>query len=211
MSIEGDKGTHSSAMPTDHNGVRDIYDPGMTETRERKIFKCSIADSIELMSYEELVVKPNNKRTPEIILQTNRPLVLLHPWLLAQPKHTRKFVELYLEKGFDVLKIQITIWKVLWPVIGSQVVAANVVEFLHDHEKFQPLFVHGFSAGNYLWSEALVKIAGNMERYKSVMDRIRGQVLDSPPSTPPAFQRGFAIALFPNNPILSFLFENTIT
>lgn len=93
----------------------------MTETHERKIFKYPIADNIELMSYEELEVKPRNERTPEVTLQTNRPLVLLHPWLLAKPKHIRKFIELYLEKGFDVLKVQITIWKVLWPVIGSQV------------------------------------------------------------------------------------------
>ncbi|XP_014272599.1 transmembrane protein 53-B isoform X2 [Halyomorpha halys] len=187
------------------------FEIGMLEAKERKIFIYPVADSIELISYEELVVKPTDKRTPEVILETNRPLVLLLPWLLAKPKHTRKYIELYLDKGFDVLKIQITIWKVLWPVIGSQVVAGDVVEFLHDHEKFQPLFVHGFSAGNYLWSESLVKIAGNLERYKNVMDRIRGQVLDSPPSTPPAFQKGFAIALFPNNPLLSFLFENTIT
>ncbi|XP_014272595.1 transmembrane protein 53-B [Halyomorpha halys] len=183
----------------------------MHEGRERKTFQFSITESMELMSYEDLVVKQNNKRTPEVILETSRPLVLLLPWLLAKPKHTRKYVELYLDKGFDVLTISITVWKVIWPMIGAQVVATDIVEFLRDHENFQPLFVHGFSAGNYLWSEALVKISGNMERYKSVMDRVRGQVFDSPPSTPPAFQRGFAMALFPNNALLSCLFEYAIS
>lgn len=93
----------------------------MHEGREKKFFQYSITESMELMSYEDLVVNRSNKRTPDVILKTNRPLVLVLPWLLAKPKHTKKYVELYLDKGFDVLTITITVWKVIWPMIGAQV------------------------------------------------------------------------------------------
>lgn len=51
----------------------------------------------------------------------DKPLVVLLSWLMAKRKHIYKFADFYLEKGFDVLNVNITPWQLLWPVKGSQV------------------------------------------------------------------------------------------
>jgi len=38
-----------------------------------------------------------------------RPLVLLFGWLHAKPHHIKKFTEFYLDQGFDVLSIQVSV------------------------------------------------------------------------------------------------------
>lgn len=41
----------------------------------------------------------------------SRPMVLLFGWLLAKPKHLKKFTDFYLEQGFDVLSIQVIVYE----------------------------------------------------------------------------------------------------
>ena len=104
-----------------------------------------------------------------------------------------------------------TITNILKKYIFLQVTASDTLEFLHEHVGVQPVLSHAFSAGNYMWSEVLVKASANLERYEPTLTRVKGQVFDSPPGTPPIFQRGFAIALFPQHAFLCFLFERIIT
>lgn len=43
------------------------------------------------------------------------------PWLMAKPKHIKKYAELYIDQGFDVVTVNVTPWQVIWPKKGSQV------------------------------------------------------------------------------------------
>ena len=46
--------------------------------------------------------------------------------------------------------------------------------------RLQPLLIHGFSVGGYLYGETLVKMLGNPDQYKGLTDRITAQIFDSP-------------------------------
>lgn len=45
------------------------------------------------------------------------------PWLMAKPKHIKKYAQLYIDQGFDVVTVNVTPWQVIWPKKGSQVLA----------------------------------------------------------------------------------------
>ncbi|XP_046384324.1 uncharacterized protein LOC124154556 [Ischnura elegans] len=152
-----------------------------------------------------------NEKEPKVGLQrklvlANPPpgksLVVLLPWLLSRPKHIQKFAKLYLDYGFDVLTVRLTPWQLLWPVKGSQVVAGELVSFLHYNQSYSTLFLHGFSIGGYLWGEALRYIVDDKEgRYKPILDRIVGHVWDSAADMQD-IPIGFSRAMFPTNAVL---------
>lgn len=50
-----------------------------------------------------------------------KPLVILLPWLMSKPKHIRKYAQLYIDQGYDVLAVSVTPWQVMWPKKGTQV------------------------------------------------------------------------------------------
>ncbi|XP_049765235.1 transmembrane protein 53 [Schistocerca cancellata] len=140
---------------------------------------------------------------------TNKPLVVLLPWLLAQQKHIMKYGRFYLDQGFDVLKVSLTPWQLLWPTKGSQLIAEDLLQFLHLNKFYQPLLLHGFSVGGYLWGEALVKIKQDMELYQPVVDRIAGHIWDSAADLT-EMPVGFPKAVFPKNLVLQNAFEKYI-
>lgn len=129
---------------------------------------------------------------------SEKPLLVLLSWLLAKKKHVEKYAQLYLDQGFEVLHVSITPWQLLWPVKGSQIVAADVVKFLEQNVTYHPLVLHGFSVGGYVWGECLVHMARNMERYKSVINRIEAQVWDSAADIT-EIPEGVPFAMFPKN------------
>lgn len=47
-------------------------------------------------------------------------MVLLQ-WLMAKPKHVKKYAELYIDHGYDVIAVNVTPWQVMWPTKGTQV------------------------------------------------------------------------------------------
>ncbi|XP_066999131.1 transmembrane protein 53-B isoform X2 [Anabrus simplex] len=171
----------------------------------------TINKAMQLISSERTVKiekSPKFKVTyPE--LNHNKPLVIIMAWLLAQQKHILKFAELYMDQGFDVLNVSIAPWQLLWPAKGSQVVAGDLVDFLHVNEVYQPLLVHGFSIGGYQWGEALVKMNQDKEIYKPILDRIVGQIWDSAADIT-EIPIGFPKALFPKNPVLQAATEKYI-
>lgn len=119
-------------------------------------------------------------------------------WLQARQKHIERYAELYTKLGIDVLVVQITPWQLLWPTKGTQLVAREVVNFLHSNDNYQKLFLHGFSVGGYLWGECLVHMQREMAKYQPVIDRIVGQVFDSAADVSEV-QIGIPKAVFPKN------------
>lgn len=75
-----------------------------------------------MFSHDSLTVQPRNGKIPIIQLNNERPLVVLLTWLDAKPKHRKTFVDLYMNKGFDVLNVETFMWHLLWPTGGSQVI-----------------------------------------------------------------------------------------
>lgn len=84
----------------------------------RRLSTIQITKNLELISKE----KKDGKIT-DLKLSTNedKPLVILLSWMLAKGKHIYKFADYYVDHGFDVLRISITPWQLLWPTKGTQV------------------------------------------------------------------------------------------
>lgn len=176
---------------------------------QRTIFRHSITKNLEIVSNDVLKIKNREGKLPLVDLEQNRPLVILLTWMLAQRKHVNKYIDLYLRKGFDVFRVSISVKQLLWPVQGSQVVAADTVNFLDDNRGFQPILIHGFSVGGYVWGEALVKMNQDLNKYRGIIERIKGQVWDSTPDIT-EFSKGFPHAVFPNNTVLRKAVEKGI-
>ncbi|XP_037036088.1 transmembrane protein 53 isoform X3 [Bradysia coprophila] len=131
----------------------------------------------------------------------DKPLVIMLSWLLAKQKHLSKFAELYIEQGYDVVTVAITPWQLLWPAKGTQVNAADLLKFLENNPMYNPLLLHGFSVGGYMWGECLVHMARDQERYSSILNRISGQIWDSAADIT-EIPVGVPKALFPTNQAL---------
>ncbi|KAL7645701.1 UNVERIFIED_CONTAM: hypothetical protein RMT77_002578 [Armadillidium vulgare] len=109
----------------------------------------------------------------------SRPLTLLYTWMLAKDKHVIKYSKFYLDRGIEVLRVRLSLFDLLRPTKGSQVVAEQMLQFLHANPNFGPLTVHGFSAGGYLFCESMVKIVDNMDLHGPLLKRFVGQIWDS--------------------------------
>ncbi|XP_046809326.1 uncharacterized protein LOC111688166 [Lucilia cuprina] len=110
---------------------------------------------------------------------TGNPLVLMMAWLMAKQKHLKKYAEIYTELGFDVMVVHITPWQLLWPVKGTQVVAAETLKFLESNKSYEPIVLHGFSVGAYQFGELMLQMSRDMDRYSHILNRIICQVWDS--------------------------------
>ena len=68
----------------------------------------------------------------------------------------------------------------IWP-LAAQSVVQQVIDFTGSAERLsQPVLVHGFSVGGYLYGETLVKVLENPQSNGQLPDRIIGQIFDSP-------------------------------
>lgn len=108
-----------------------------------------------------------------------RPLVLLLSWLAAKQQHLGNFARFYLDQGCDVLTVKVRPMQILLPQQGAQVVAQNVVKFVQSAERQdQPILVHGFSVGGYVYSEILTSMLAT-QKDEEITGRIIGQIWDS--------------------------------
>ncbi|KAF2904537.1 hypothetical protein ILUMI_01638 [Ignelater luminosus] len=164
----------------------------------RKLSTMQITKNLELISKENKNTQVENLK---LSINEDKPLVILLSWMLAKGKHIYKFADYYVNHGFDVLRISITPWQLLWPSKGTQVVASDILKFLHVNKSYAPLFIHGFSVGGYQWGEVLVQIASDQKCYQHVADRIVGQVWDSAADITEVWF-GFPMAVFPKNLVL---------
>lgn len=58
--------------------------------------------------------------------QLDKPLAILLQWLMAKPNHVKKYAQLYVDQGFDVMTVSVTPWQVMWPTKGIQVKLSNL-------------------------------------------------------------------------------------
>ncbi|CAK9804922.1 Transmembrane protein 53 [Anthophora quadrimaculata] len=135
-----------------------------------------------------------------------RPLLVLFSWLLAKRKYLMKYMDLYLEQNFDILIVSVTPWQMLWPVKGSRLVAADLLEFLTQQQNYQQILLHGFSVGGYMWGEVLDLVQSNHQKYCNVIDRIVGQVWDSLVYVT-GIPLGIPRAVFPKNEMLQRILQ----
>ncbi|XP_055627981.1 uncharacterized protein LOC129769624 [Toxorhynchites rutilus septentrionalis] len=159
-----------------------------------------ISRCLQMYSEDRRNVEKNPK-TLQLKAGCAKPTVLMFAWLNAKQKHLSKYAKLYTDQGFDVVVAHLTPWQLLWPVKGSQLVAANIVKFIKNNDFKNGLIIHGFSAGAYLWGECLVHIARDLQNYQTVLDRVKGQVWDSAADITEV-PVGVPRAMFPKNPKL---------
>jgi len=170
----------------------------MGESQTRRLSSLELTKNLELITKDKLSTRVVNLKLSE---PQNKPLVVLLSWMLAKRKHIYKFADYYVAQGFDVLRISISPWQLLWPTKGTQVVASQLVKFLDVNKSYAPLLVHGFSVGGYQWGEVLVELASDQKRYQHILDRIAGQVWDSAADITEVWF-GFPMAVFPKNLVL---------
>ncbi|XP_061679430.1 uncharacterized protein si:dkey-5i3.5 isoform X2 [Syngnathoides biaculeatus] len=109
----------------------------------------------------------------------HKPLTLMLPWLGARPQAVAKYCELYLRTGFDVLVVESEVQEFLWPRWSLQH-GKKLLDLLHS-ERFasRPLLVHAFSIGGFTFSQLLVLVSEDPQKYEALAARIKGQIYDS--------------------------------
>ncbi|XP_069362377.1 transmembrane protein 53-like [Maniola hyperantus] len=137
-------------------------------------------------------------KTMKLSKSNNKPLCIMLSWLLATNKQTMKYANIYLQEGFDVLRVTCEPWQLLWPRKGAKVIAQNLLQLMYANDI--PYMVHGFSVGGYVWSEAMVHAMTDEEKYQPVLDRVEAQVWDSVADITEV-SVGVPLALFPNSKI----------
>ncbi|XP_046970821.1 uncharacterized protein LOC124537906 [Vanessa cardui] len=169
-------------------------------TWDRGAHTQDITKNIQYITNEKVKLTADPK-TLKLDKQLNRPTCVMINWLLARQKHVMKYANLYLEQGFDVISVSCTPWQLIWPLKGSQLVAADLIKFMAANENDQPTVLHGFSVGGYIWGEVCAHIMNNKEQYQPVIDRIAAQVWDSAADIT-EITIGVPAAVFPKNKIM---------
>ncbi|XP_053966686.1 uncharacterized protein LOC128868524 isoform X2 [Anastrepha ludens] len=146
-------------------------------------------------------------KTLEFKKPSRNPLVLIMAWLMASQKHLRKYAQIYTDMGFDVMAVHVTPWQLLWPVKGTQVVAADTLKFMEINKSYAPIVIHGFSVGAYQLGEVMLQMARDMERYSQVLDRIACQIWDSAADIT-EIPIGVPKSIFPKNPRMQSALRN---
>ncbi|CAB3225339.1 unnamed protein product [Arctia plantaginis] len=174
---------------------------------DRGVHMQSITTNMQYLSNDSIKLKvdPNTMKLDQNI---KKPLCLMMIYMTAKPKHVLKYADLYLTKDFDVISVSCTPTQLMWPAMGSQVIADRLLSFLESNssEFTHPLVVHGFSIGAYLWAELLVQTPRNKKRYQPILERIAAQIWDSPADVDEV-PIGAPLAVFPNNKFLQNIFR----
>lgn len=80
-----------------------------------------VTPNLRLQSSSPIKLESHSGSMPKVSSDSHRPLLLLLEYMNAKEKHVTKFVDFYTEYGFDVLRIHLKPWQLLWPLTGSQV------------------------------------------------------------------------------------------
>lgn len=172
----------------------------------RKISSIEVTKNLSLLTNDKnnMTVRDFKVDQPQ-----ENSLVVLIAWLMAKKKNIAKYADIWMQKGCDVLVVNVNPWQFLWPVKGSQVVAGDVLKFLEQNKAYSQIMLHGFSVGGYLWGEVMVHMARNMDQSQPILDRIVGQVWDSAADVT-EIHKGVPPAVFPRNRVMSKALEKYI-
>ncbi|XP_018791606.1 PREDICTED: uncharacterized protein LOC108970589 isoform X1 [Bactrocera latifrons] len=199
-SLQKTNSSNKSAIITDHKT--------MVPWNYRYLSSKEVTKNITLFTNEPFKGEVDPK-TLEIKQSSGNPLVLMMAWLMAKHKHLKKYAQIYTEMGFDVMIVHVTPWQLLWPVKGTQVVAADTLKFLENNGSYTPIVVHGFSVGAYQLGEVMLQMSRNKERYAGILDRIVCQIWDSAADIT-EIPVGVPKSLFPKNPRMQSALRNYI-
>lgn len=121
----------------------------------------------------------NERTVKPVVSGQAKPLLLMLPWLGSRPQAQVKYCKIYLSTGFDVLMVESNVGHFLWPRWGLEY-GAQVLQLL-ESERFSkcPIVVHAFSIGGYTFAQVLVHVARDTQRYRGLIDRVKGQIYDS--------------------------------
>ncbi|XP_001606567.1 uncharacterized protein LOC100122957 [Nasonia vitripennis] len=171
---------------------------------------CNFLSTHRLTKNIELLTEDNHlpiiKDSPKKVINPsengeNRPLLVLLCWLLSKRNHIMKFVNFYMEQGFDVVTVSMTPWQLMWPVKGSRIIAHDLLQFLDQNKHYEQILLHGFSVGGYMWGEVLDFVHKDRQKYDHVINRVVGHVWDSAADIS-ELTIGTPRAVFPNNEVL---------
>ena len=99
-----------------------------------------------------------------------------HFWELVLSPSQSLFLTIF---SLNVLSLSLQLTDFLWPRWGLEN-SERLLELLHsDRFVSRPLLVHAFSIGCYTFSQMLVHVSQNPEKYQAFTGRIKGQVYDS--------------------------------
>lgn len=79
-----------------------------------------VSKNIEFLTQDNRIISSKNI-AQNINVANNRPLLIILTWMLSKRQHVMKFVNLYMEQGFDVAVVSLTPWQLMWPTKGSRV------------------------------------------------------------------------------------------
>merc|ERR1711998_162027 len=183
--------------------------PEMQSTRVRFIVTCRPS-----ATRRQLSTRPASMRT-EKFAWTDRcphatlphtgggdgpPLAVMIGWLNSSRRHLSKYEKLYSEQGIDVISTLPRVDHVLKPEVGSRLMT-DLLEALDDPAvRERPLLIHGFSVGGFLYAQLFRAAMAEPHRHGRTLERIIGQVFDSPPDYM-HLQQGLGKALLPGRPI----------
>ncbi|KAE8748996.1 hypothetical protein FOCC_FOCC004163 [Frankliniella occidentalis] len=164
----------------------------------------AVTKNLRLMTPEDDKPKVDQKSLT-VEIRKERPLVVFLEWMAAHRNHVKKFTDLYLGSGYDVLVAPLKPSQLLFPTSGSQLVAEELIRFLAVNPTYKQVIVHGFSVGGYLWGEVCLRMNGHPGLPKQVV----GQVWDSLVDVVGA-DHGIAAAIFPKNDVLKRVVQTFI-
>ena len=76
----------------------------------------------------------------------------------------------------DVLHIKVTAGQILWPTLAHCVVSEILSFITSPRRRSQPVVIHGFSVGGYLYAETLNHIIADEELTRDMTQRVQAQV-----------------------------------
>lgn len=144
-----------------------------------------------------LIPKPYRLNTQRL-----RPLAVICAWLVPNPAHVKKYVDIYLELGFDAIIVKTEPLDAVLPARSRITINANeVIRFLQNNDGYTVIVGHTLSAGSYVWCSTLFELYRNKSKYEAVLSRLKAQVLDSIADIT-NISYGVSRSVFPHNMVL---------